>query len=131
MFLAPDAAPDARPFTRMLRVEGVAELAVLVALYALHGGRWWLFGVLFLAPDLAMLGYLAGARVGAVSYNAAHLMLGPAVLGVAALLCGWPLGVSLALIWAAHIQFDRPLGYGLKSARGFGVTHLGAIGRGA
>ena len=35
----------------------------------------------------------------------------------------------MALIWAAHIGFDRMLGYGLKYPTGFGDTHLGAIGR--
>ena len=35
----------------------------------------------------------------------------------------------LALIWAAHIGFDRLLGYGLKYGAGFGFTHLGRIGR--
>jgi hypothetical protein len=34
------------------------------------------------------------------------------------------------LIWCAHIGFDRAMGYGLKSTAGFGVTHLGHIGRG-
>lgn len=36
---------------------------------------------------------------------------------------------ALALIWVAHIGFDRALGYGLKYASGFGDTHLGRIGR--
>ena len=34
-----------------------------------------------------------------------------------------------ALIWAAHIGFDRALGYGLKYPTSFGETHLGRIGR--
>jgi Domain of unknown function (DUF4260) len=42
-----------------------------------------------------------------------------------------PLLLSLALIWLAHIGFDRALGYGLKYSAGFGLTHLGRIGRGA
>jgi hypothetical protein len=37
--------------------------------------------------------------------------------------------LSLALIWLAHIGFDRALGYGLKYAAGFGFTHLGRIGK--
>jgi hypothetical protein len=40
-----------------------------------------------------------------------------------------PLVLSLALIWLAHIGFDRSLGYGLKYAAGFGFTHLGRIGK--
>jgi hypothetical protein len=35
----------------------------------------------------------------------------------------------IAMIWLAHIGFDRALGYGLKYASGFGFTHLGRIGK--
>ena len=37
--------------------------------------------------------------------------------------------VSLALIWVAHIGFDRMLGYGLKYPTAFGHTHLGVVGK--
>jgi hypothetical protein len=40
-----------------------------------------------------------------------------------------PLVLSVAIIWLAHIGFDRALGYGLKYANGFGFTHLGRIGK--
>lgn len=123
--------PLPAPITALLRGEGLAELAVLVAAYALQGESWWWFAGLFLAPDLGMLGYLAGPRVGAACYNAAHLLIGPALLGGAAWWGAWGFGVALALIWAAHIQFDRALGYGLKFASGFGHTHLGLLGRAA
>ncbi len=115
----------------LLRAEGVAEFLVLAFLYGRFGGSWWLFAILFLAPDLSFLGYLAGPRVGATAYNALHMTVGPALLGLLALASGWALGVSLALIWAAHIQFDRALGYGLKFFSGFGDTHLGRIGKAA
>ena len=42
-----------------------------------------------------------------------------------------PLTLSIAMIWLAHIGFDRALGYGLKYSDGFGFTHLGRIGRDA
>jgi hypothetical protein len=115
----------------LLRAEGVSEFVALVWLYHLTGASWWLFGLLFLAPDVSFLGYLAGPRLGAVCYNALHMMVAPAGLAVASLVAGWPLGVAVALIWAAHVQFDRALGYGLKHASGFGDTHLGRIGRAA
>jgi hypothetical protein len=35
-----------------------------------------------------------------------------------------------ALIWLAHISFDRLLGSGLHYSTGVGETHLGRIGRG-
>jgi hypothetical protein len=33
----------------------------------------------------------------------------------------------IALIWAAHIGFDRLVGYGLKYGTGFKETHLGRV----
>merc|ERR1711938_432683 len=72
-----------------------------------------------------MLGYLAGPRVGAAAYNAAHTQLGPLALGALALGAGPPSLLLGGLIWAAHIGLDRALGYGLKHASGFHHTHLG------
>ena len=37
--------------------------------------------------------------------------------------------LAVALVWCAHIGFDRALGYGLKYAAGFRETHLGRLGR--
>ena len=113
----------------VLRAEGAALLIVAVILYARLGGSWWLFAILFLAPDLSLLGYLAGARTGAVIYNAAHTLVAPALLAIVGLFLPGYILVPLALIWAAHIGFDRLLGYGLKYAAGFGFTHLGHVGR--
>jgi hypothetical protein len=39
------------------------------------------------------------------------------------------MGEHIALIWLAHIGFDRALAYGLKYPVAFGDTHLGRIGR--
>jgi hypothetical protein len=120
-----------KQMSMLLRCDGLAELVGLVVLYALTGASWWLFAGLFLVPDIGMLGYLAGPRVGAVTYNALHLLAPPVALGLAALASGWGLGVSVALVWAAHIQFDRAAGYGLKYATAFADTHLGRIGQAA
>jgi uncharacterized protein DUF4260 len=112
----------------LLRLEAVAMLAAAVGAYAGLGGRWPLFALLFLVPDLSLLGYLASARIGAAGYNAAHSLVGPAVL-VAVGWAGGQLPLEIGCIWVAHIGFDRMLGYGLKYATGFGDTHLGRIGR--
>jgi hypothetical protein len=58
-----------------------------------------------------------------------HSTPGPLALGLAAVLIAQPLAVAIALIWLAHVGFDRALGYGLKYATGFADTHLGRIGR--
>ena len=113
----------------LLRLEGLALLIAMVALYAWQGASWWLFALLFFAPDLSFAGYLLGPRSGAVVYNAVHTTIVPgALLGIGVVL-GQPLAVALAIIWLAHIGFDRALGYGLKYPDGFGFTHLGRIGR--
>jgi hypothetical protein len=108
----------------MLRVEGATMLAGSVLLYWASGGSWWLFALLLLVPDLSMLGYLAGTRVGAVVYNTFHSYPLPAALGLVGLFVGAPLAVSVALVWFAHIGMDRLIGYGLKYPTNFKDTHL-------
>jgi hypothetical protein len=128
---APASAPATLGVTagaprRLLRLEAAAVLALALSAFARLHGDWGLFALLFLVPDLSMLGYLAGPRIGAGAYNAAHSYLGPALLGAAALVGPGPVALHLALIWAAHIGFDRMLGYGLKYDDAFKLTHLGA-----
>jgi Domain of unknown function (DUF4260) len=113
----------------LLRLEGLFVFVLSVALYARMGESWWLFAILFLAPDLSFLGYLAGPRVGAIAYNTVHTSAGPVLLVSAGILVPSQLAVGIGLIWLAHCGFDRALGYGLKYEAGFGFTHLGQIGR--
>ena len=108
----------------ILKIEGAAILALSALLYGLNGGSWLLFVLLFLVPDVSMLGYLMGSRVGAVSYNLFHTYAAPVLLAAFGLLAGSSLAVSLALVWVAHIGFDRMVGYGLKYPTGFFDTHL-------
>jgi hypothetical protein len=114
-----------------LRSEGAVLLALAAFLYGRADDGWILFVLLLLAPDVAMVGYVRGTRVGAFVYNAFHTYLPPAVLAVTGILTETRLPVLLALIWFAHIGMDRMLGYGLKHTTGFRDTHLGRIGRDA
>lgn len=108
----------------ILRAEGLAVLVAACWTYAVTGGSWWLFALLFLAPDLSMLGYAWGSRVGAIVYNLGHTYLAPGLFLALGLWAAWPLGTALGLIWAAHVGFDRMLGYGLKYPWAFKATHL-------
>jgi len=113
----------------LLRLEGLAVLTAAVFLYWHAGFSWPQFAILFLAPDLSFIAYLFGPRAGAAAYNGAHSTNGALGLAVAAVALNQPIVIAAALIWLAHIGFDRALGYGLKYGAGFGFTHLGRIGR--
>jgi Domain of unknown function (DUF4260) len=115
----------------LLRLEGLTLFAGMTLLYAVWGGSWWIYAILFLAPDLSFAAYLLGPRIGAIIYNAAHSYMAPVALLTTGLALPSPLLLSFAMIWMAHIGIDRALGYGLKYAAGFGFTHLGRIGKDA
>jgi hypothetical protein len=108
----------------LLRVEGLVVMCLCLFAYAHFDLSWFHFAVFFLVPDLFMLGYLWNSRVGATIYNTGHTYIVPAIL----LLLAWQLDqqalLSTALIWLAHIGFDRALGYGLKYQTSFQHTHL-------
>ena len=111
-----------------LRMEGAALLAASLVAYQWQLGSWWVFAALFLAPDLSMLGYLAGPALGARLYNLVHTEVAPIFLAMYAIAVGRNDVVPYALIWLAHLGFDRMAGYGLKYATRFRDTHLGPIG---
>lgn len=118
----------------LLRLEGLVVLAAAVMVYGtlLHG-RWWIFAVFFLAPDVGLLGFLAKGhwRFAAALYNTVHTYVLPLLLGLAAWKTGWRSGELTAAIWAAHIAFDRAIGFGLKYPTPFGGnTHLQVVAAG-
>jgi Domain of unknown function (DUF4260) len=108
----------------LLHAEGLAVFAAAISLYFRADYQWWLLLALALAPDLSMMGYAAGTRVGAAAYNSVHTYVLPVGLGVAGVLADNGLATKLALVWFAHIGADRALGYGLKYPTRFQETHL-------
>jgi hypothetical protein len=113
----------------LLRIEDLAGFLFSIYVFSLLSYPWWVYIALFLTPDLSIVGYLAGPRVGAFTYNLVHhkaLSLSLIVLG------GWlsvPV-ISLAgAVLLGHSSMDRVIGYGLKYSDSFKHTHLGTIGR--
>jgi hypothetical protein len=93
-------------------MEGAAVFALVLYLYHSAGTGWELFPLLFLWPDLFMLGDLANVRLGSAFYNLAHLVALPvALVGLSLILYRSGL-LPFALIWLAHIEWDRALGHG-------------------
>lgn len=109
---------------RLLRLEGLAVAAGALVLYVDQGYGWLALVLLALAPDLSALGFLAGPRVGALTYDLAHTYVSPVALGVGGVLAESGTATQLALIWFLHIGADRLLGYGLKYPTSFKETHL-------
>lgn len=108
----------------LLHLEGLAVLAVALALYVDAGYGWLALVLLFLAPDLSMLGYLGGPRLGSLTYDIVHTYALPVALAAVGVIGEGGSATQLALIWLAHIGLDRLLGYGLKYPTGFKDTHL-------
>jgi hypothetical protein len=113
----------------IVRAEHVAIGIAGVLLYLVGGGGWLWLVPLLVAVDLSMIGYLAGPRIGSITYNAAHnFVVALLVLGI-----GWWGSIGwlqlLGALWLAHVGLDRALGYGLKLPTDFRDTHLGRIGR--
>lgn len=108
----------------------VALAGLGIALAVQPGWPWWAWPLILLAPDLAMVGYAMGPRIGAALYNITHLYGLALLLAVLGVVTGQTLLIALGGLWLAHIGIDRALGFGLKSPEGFRLTHLGRIGGG-
>jgi hypothetical protein len=108
----------------LLRIEGVVLAAAATAVYLhLDYSVLALIGLLVVV-DLSLLGFLAGPRVGTLTYNLAHTVALPLLLGAIGVLSDGSIPVQVALAWLAHIGIDRALGFGLKYPSAFNDTHL-------
>jgi hypothetical protein len=112
----------------LLQLEGVVLFFGPTLFFLISDAPWELYALLFFAPDLGLIGYLGGRKLGAITYNMLHSTIGPLSLALLGVLMLWPWAGPVSLIWFAHIGFDRALGLGLKYSAGFRLTHLGRIG---
>jgi hypothetical protein len=115
----------------MLRIEEGMMLVLAVALSLYLPFPPWLFWVLFLTPDIGLIGYAINSKTGALTYNLLHHK------GIAILVylsgiyfVNEPLQFAGLLLFG-HSAFDRMLAYGLKYPDSFHNTHLGWIGKSA
>lgn len=107
------------------RVEAFALFIAMVVLYRQQGHSAWLFVLLFFLPDLPALAYIWNQKWGGVLYNLSHWLVWPIALGAYGFVQNEPLAQAIAMIWAAHIAFDRMLGWGLKTGGSFYDTDMG------
>lgn len=116
----------------VIRSEEVAVFCACVfALILLHV-PWWVYPLLIIGPDISMLGYLGGNKLGAICYNIFHhkgIAIIVFVIGVIISDYSGEIVNVIGIILFGHSSMDRALGYGLKYFQGFKFTHLGEIGK--
>jgi hypothetical protein len=119
--------PETPLMSVLLKLEEFALLAASVVVFSTLPFAWWLYPLLILAPDVAMIGYLVNVRFGAFTYNISHHRATGLAVYALGLWLGNPLLLLAGVILFGHSAMDRLAGYGLKYASGFRDTHLGVL----
>jgi hypothetical protein len=112
----------------LLKIEEFLLMGFALFLFSQLDMSWWWFALLFLAPDLSMVGYIWNPRLGSWTYNLVHHKGTAVALYVAGSLTATSWLMFAGTLLLAHSSFDRVFGYGLKYPDSFHATHLGVIG---
>ena len=116
----------------MKNIIKLEELAMFgLSLWALYflDAEWWYYPLLLLGPDISMIGYAGGNKLGAFMYNLFHhkgVAIGIFIMGF--LLPEMIIQLT-GIILFGHSSMDRMFGYGLKLKEGFKYTHLGLLNK--
>ena len=112
---------------QLLQLEELAQFAISIFILNLLpvSFSWWVWILLFLAPDFGMIGYLANSKVGAFTYNLFHHKLIAIAVFVIGFYLQMPFVETAGVILFGHASMDRIFGYGLKHSDAFKHTHLG------
>jgi hypothetical protein len=113
---------------KVIQLEELAMFLLTIYLFSRLSFAWWWYPALILVPDISMVGYAFGNKVGAITYNVVHHK----AVAIAVYIVGLQLNNDwlqlTGLILFGHSSMDRMTGYGLKTFAGFKSTHLGEIG---
>jgi len=114
---------------QVIQLEELGMFLLSIFLFNQLSFAWWWFPTLILLPDISMIGYAAGNKIGAILYNFFHHK----AVAIAVYMLGFYLHNELiqliGIILFGHSSMDRFFGYGLKTFAGFKSTHLGEIGK--
>ena len=113
----------------LIRLEELAMFLLSIYLFSNLSFDWWWYLALILTPDISMIGYIFGDKVGACTYNFFHHKAVTVAVYVAGLYFANEAIQLAGLILFGHSSMDRMFGYGLKTNEGFKYTHLGIIGK--
>lgn len=113
--------------TTIIRLEEVSMLIGSFILTLVIGYEWWMFLLFLFTPDISMLGYIFGSKVGSLVYNTIHFKLLGIVISIIGYMMSIPIIIFIGLILFGHSSLDRIFGFGLKFSDDFKHTHLGII----
>lgn len=108
----------------LLKLEYLALFLLSIVIFYTTDYVWWLYLVLFLIPDVGMIGYMINTKVGALTYNLTHHYSVAVMCLMSGLLLTAPVMTLAGSILLGHSAFDRLVGYGLKYSDSFKHTHL-------
>lgn len=100
----------------LAKLEEVALVVLSLYLFSLLPFDWWLFGLLFFAPDVSLIGQVVGHRIGAISYNVVHHKAVAVAAYVVGGLFGLPFLSLAGVVLLGHSSLDRVLGFDLLDA---------------
>ena len=104
----------------------IAIMAAMLFVGVEHYSWWWLI-VLFFAFDISLIGYVLSPKMGALTYNAVHNLIAPAILLGLHFIIPAPWLLFVGLLWLFHVSVDRTIGFGLMYGDKFGHTNLATI----
>ncbi len=112
-----------------LKLEEAAMTVIAIYFLSIYnlGLSVWVWIFLFFTPDIGMLGYLANAKVGAMTYNIFHHKGIALALAFVGYFINKDVLAAIGILLFAHASFDRIWGYGLKYSDDFKNTHLGSL----
>ena len=112
-----------------LKLEELTQFiaSIVVLTYLDVDISWWLWPVVFLAPDIGMRGYLANPKIGAWTYNILHYKSVALIVLAIGFYLGFEALTVAGVVLFGHAAMDRTLGYGLKYPDDFKHTHLGMM----
>ncbi len=113
----------------IIKLEEAAMFGLSIYILIYLNAEWCWYLILFIGPDISMLGYLAGDKTGALCYNLFHHKGIAIVFFIAGLLIPHFLMQVIGIVLFGHSYMDRMFGYGLKTTEGFKYTHLGIIAK--
>lgn len=114
---------------QILKIEELAMFTLSIYLLKLLdiSFSWWVYVLLYLAPDIGMIGYIINNKAGAFTYNLFHHKAVAILFTVIGIYTANQYILMSGIILFGHSAMDRMFGYGLKYVTGFKHTHLGVL----